>query len=617
MNRNAPLEFRVLGPIEARAGDQEIPLGGVRQRTVLAVLLLRAEHIVPIERLIDDVWGEEPPPSAGHTLEAYVSRLRGTLTPHGVSLERRGAGYRLDLGDASLDSRTFERLLDESAEAAAVGEKTRSDELVREALALWRGAPLADIALTGEAAELARLGELHLQALERRIDGDLAAGRHPELVGELRALVGAHPYREHLVSQLMVALYRSGRQAEALDVYEQTRRALRDDLGLEPSRELQRLSGQIVRQEPQLTLPHVEPLPAKPESPMRRPRVRLGVLLSALAVGALIAGAVAWFDGAGSSPSTAASPRVALVVPRPPTAGREDTYVTPFVDGLLRAEREYDLTTRIFVSDELNPKPADLRRLIRELREEHFDLVLFAGSGLSMQAVLERSSTLPGIRLAFVDYFLDPSLVKDKPNVTAVRFAGGQAAYLAGYLSGLMERRQKTRNPRVSAVGGFEISSVTELTSGFTRGARRVLPGVHSQVDFSKDFVDQSVCERIANDQIDKGSHVVFAAAGTCGLGALSAAGIRGVWGVGADADRSSLGAHVLVSTVTRFDRAVELVVRWYVQGTLPGGKEITLGLDDDAVGITGISPQVPPEVRKKVAELAEELRKSEATSGP
>lgn len=614
MSRIPPLELRVLGPLEAWAGDREIALGGPRQRAVLAALLLRAGNVVSVERLADEVWGEDPPSSAGHTLEAYISKLRGILSPYGVSLERRGSGYRLDPGSAFLDSRAFERLLDQSAAADAAGETERSDGLVREALELWRGEVLADLPVGLDEAEQGRLEELRLQALERRIDADLAKGRQRELVGELRTLGDANPYRERFVAQLMVALYRSGRRADALDVYEQTRRALRDDLGLEPSREIQKLSGQIVRQEPQLTLPPTHGVSTQRATSRRS--IRVAVMLSALVAAALTALVVALISGAGSSPSTSPGPRVALVLPRPPTAGREDTYVTPFVDGLLRAERQYNLITQTFVADELEPTPAVLKALLGELREGRFGLVLIAGSGFAAQHVLKEAATLPDTRIAFVDYFLDPSRVTGKPNVTAVELAGGQGAYLAGYLSALMERRRGAEAPRVSAVGGVRIPSVTELIDGFVRGAKRAAPGVGVAVDFSNDFVDQSICERIANRQIDEGSHVVFAPAGTCGLGALSAAGIRGVWGVGADADRSSLGDHVLVSTLTRFDTAVELVVRWYLDRTLPAGDHVLLGLDDDAVGITGISAEVPPDIRRKVAAVAAKLRAAEATPG-
>jgi len=247
------MEFRLLGPLEARVAGEAVPLGGAKQRAVLAVLLLRADEAVPVERLIDEIWGDSPPPSAAHSLEAYVSRLRQLFNGHGPSLVRRGAGYSLELGDAQLDVRDFMELLDGVSHALEASDDARVSRLAADALALWRGPALADVALASAGrVEAERLEELRLRTLEQRFDARLALGRDEKLVGELQVLVGQNPYRERFVAQLMLALYRSGRHADALDAYEKTRTALDDDLGLQPSAELQQLSGQIVRQEPAL-----------------------------------------------------------------------------------------------------------------------------------------------------------------------------------------------------------------------------------------------------------------------------------------------------------------------------------------------------------------------------
>lgn len=221
--------------------------------------------------------------------------------------------------------------------------------------------------------------------------------------------------------------------------------------------------------------------------------------------------------------------------------------------------------------------------------------------------------SLPTTRFVYVDASLEGTPIEDAPNATALTFADDVAGFLAGYLAGLATGR---RSPIVSVIGGYPIPQVTALVEGFGRGARKARPGVAVRVAYSRTFVDQSVCERIANRQIDRGSTVIFAPAGACGLGALSAAALRGVWGVGADADRSYLGSHILVSTLKRHDRAVELAVMWFVMGTLPAG-DVVLGLDDDAVGITGISPEVSPQERRSVAQLAASLRNAEAMSNP
>jgi DNA-binding SARP family transcriptional activator/basic membrane lipoprotein Med (substrate-binding protein (PBP1-ABC) superfamily) len=601
MSEPGVVRFRILGPVEADGGDSALQLGGGKQLAVLATLLLRADEVVPLERLIDEVWGEDPPPSAAHSVEAYVSRLRQILVPRGVAVERRGGGYRLELGTAVLDSRRFEDLVDQ---AAAAGEAERAAALATEALGLWRGPPLAGVRLhrDGE-AERERLEELRLSAIELRVDAELESGRHQELVAGLRRLVDEHPYRERLVAQLMVALYRSGRQADALATYERTRRLLVDDLGIQPGRQLQRLSGEIVRQDAKLSAP------AAPRRTSRRRGVALALALAAAGAAALSAALVWGTDGRGGA--AAGGTRVALILPRAAVAGREDTFVTPFVDGLRRAASAYDVETDTFVLEPIRPSTRAVKRIVERLRAGRFDLVLVAGlsaSGFGLRRLLDRLSAM---RVVYVDASLRQTPFEWPPNATGLAFADADSGYLAGYLSGLVSARRgplQHRRPMVSVVGGIPTPDVTQLVRSFVRGARDAQPGVATRVDYAWSFGDQAICERLANEQIDRGSTVVFTAASTCGLGALAAAGVRGVWGVGSDADRSYLGSHILASTVKRYDRAVELAVRWFLEGTLPPG-DVVLGLDDDAVGIAGISPEVPEATRRKVARLEASLR--------
>ena len=616
------IRFRILGVLDAEVGDRALELGGGKQRAVLAALLLRAEDVVPDERLVDEIWGDSPPPSAAHSLEVYISRLRQTFAPYGVSLERRGGGFRIGLGEAVLDARVFEELVEEASDAAAAGDDTRAAAVARQALGLWDGPVVAGVPLHLDGrADAERLDEVRARAFEIRIDADLALGRHAELVSELRRLVEAHPHRERLVAQLMVALYRSGRQAEALAAYERTRRVLMDDLGIQPGPELQRLSGQIVRHEPGLAAPApVTTVRAEPAVSTGRRRFT-PVLVVALAAVLAVAVGVAWGmrvgPGAGNTPT---GTRVALVVPRPSKAGREDTYVTPFVDGLLRAAREYSLETTTLVLNESNTDPVALERVARRLRAGGgFDLVLSAGLHPASSALLSEVAGLSDARFVYVDASLRGTRVESSPSATGLRFADEKAGYLAGYLSGLIATRRapaRRERPVVSVVGGDPNPAVTALVRGFARGAREARPGIAVDIAYANSFTEQAVCERIANRQIDRGSSVVFAAAGTCGLGALSAASLRGVWGVGSDADRSYLGSHILVSTVKRIDHAVELAVRWFLQGSLPKG-DVLLGLDDDAVGIVGLSPEVPPDIRRKVATVAASLRAAESAPRP
>ena len=245
------MEFRILGPLEVWDEGGEVSLGGPKPRALLAVLLLHPNEVVPADRLIDELWGEDSPEDAAAALRVNVSRLRKAL-PQDV-LTTRSPGYVIRVEPDALDLHRFERLVDEGRSLLARGLAADASERLRDALSLWRGPALADFAYESFAqAAIARLEEIRLAAVELRIDADLALGRHDELVGELEALVAEHPLRERLRRYLMTALYRSGRQAEALDAYQDARRALVDELGIDPSPALQELERAILRQDPSL-----------------------------------------------------------------------------------------------------------------------------------------------------------------------------------------------------------------------------------------------------------------------------------------------------------------------------------------------------------------------------
>ena len=244
---------------------EPIALGGQKRRALLAVLLLDAGRVVSRDRLIDALWGDEPPDTARNTLQVYVSQLR-KLLPEGV-LETAPAGYRLVVEANSVDLFEFIRLSEEGRTALGAGDPARAADTLRAALALWRGAPLADLSWEPFAqSEIVRLEELRLAALEERIDADLALGRHGQLVAELERLVAEQPMRERFRAQLMLALYRSGRQADALAVYQRARRTFVDELGIEPSDSLRRLERAVLAHDPSLDVPH-----AGPTSPRRAP----------------------------------------------------------------------------------------------------------------------------------------------------------------------------------------------------------------------------------------------------------------------------------------------------------------------------------------------------------
>jgi DNA-binding SARP family transcriptional activator len=251
-----PMEFRILGPLEVLDGGASVKLPGPKQRSLLAMLVLHANEVVSSDRLIDELWPGEPPESGAAALQASVSRLRKSLGGGAGLLETVAPGYVLHVDTQELDLRRFERLVAEAEgeEPAAAAEK------LREALGLWRGSALADFAYEPFAeAAIGRLEELRLLALERRIDADLRSGRDAELVPELESLVAQHPLREGLRQKLMVALYRSGRQAEALESYQSARRALVEGLGIEPGPALQELEKAILRQDPSLELAQALP----------------------------------------------------------------------------------------------------------------------------------------------------------------------------------------------------------------------------------------------------------------------------------------------------------------------------------------------------------------------
>jgi len=243
------VDFRLLGPLEVSDDDRPLALGGVKQRSVLAILLMHANELVTADQLIDQIWGGTPPARAGKTVQVYVSRLRKVLDPG--RLTTHSGGYLLHVEPDELDVARFEQL---AAEASSAAPSTAARKLT-EALALWRGPALADLAYQGFAQpEITRLEEMRLAGLAQRIDADLALGRHAELVGELEALVARYPLQERLRCQLMLALYRSARQAEALEAYRAARRELSEELGLEPSEQLKQLEQAILRQDPSLDL---------------------------------------------------------------------------------------------------------------------------------------------------------------------------------------------------------------------------------------------------------------------------------------------------------------------------------------------------------------------------
>jgi DNA-binding SARP family transcriptional activator/class 3 adenylate cyclase len=258
------VEFGILGPLEVLYDGRPVSLGGARERAVMALLLLSANRVVSAERLAEDLWGGSAPEEAVRSLRVFVSRLRKALREAGGEdvVVTQAPGYMARVDPSALDSARFEVLLARGREQAKRDDHAGASATLSEALALWRGPALADVADAPLArAEAARLEEARLGALEERVEADLASGRHGEVVAELEALTRAHPLRERFWASRMVALYGSGRQAEALRAYQELRRQLTDELGLEPSAALARLEGAILRHEPELDWPPAPPPP--------------------------------------------------------------------------------------------------------------------------------------------------------------------------------------------------------------------------------------------------------------------------------------------------------------------------------------------------------------------
>jgi DNA-binding SARP family transcriptional activator/streptogramin lyase len=280
------MEFRVLGPLEVDDGERRIAIASGKQGALLAYLLVHRDTTVSIDRLVDELWASGPPPTAAKIVRNLVSELRKLLgSGDGVALVTEAGGYRLRVSADQIDAGRFEVLSAQGRRLVERGETRRAAEVLREALGLWRGAAYSGLGREAFAeAESARLEQVRLACLEARIEADLALGRHTELVSELEALVTREPFRERFREQLMLALYRSGRQADALAAYRDARRTFSRELGIEPGRALQELERAILAQDPTLELP---------ERPHVAALRRRGGVLVALGAAALLAAAAA------------------------------------------------------------------------------------------------------------------------------------------------------------------------------------------------------------------------------------------------------------------------------------------------------------------------------------
>jgi DNA-binding SARP family transcriptional activator len=525
------MEFRILGPLEICAeGGRKFDLTG-KQRALLAVLLLHANEAVSTDRLIDALWGAEPPETAAKALQVYVSRVRKLLEPDGEGLlVTRPPGYALHLAGHELDLRRFERLRDDAKQATADEDPATAAAKLREALALWRGPPLANFAFEPFAqGEIARLEALHLAALEERIDADLALGRHAEVVGELEALVAEHPLRERLRAQLMLALYRARRQAEALDAYKAARRALVDELGIELSPELQELERRILRQDPSLDVdappPAQEPTPVPPTAAGRRTAgtfVAREWELAALEAGLedALAGRGRLFllvgeAGIGKSRladefASRAKERGAQVLwGRCWEAGGAPPY-WPWVQSLRSYMRNRDPDS---LRTELGAGAPDLAQLLPELHDLLLDLP--APPSLDPEAARFRlfDSLTTFLRNAAREQtfllVLDDLHAADEPSLLLLRFLAGELADVPIVLVGTYReeeaaedapvsaslselRRLPSRHLRLGGLSQAQVASFIELSTDVTP-PESLVNAVHSETEGNPLFVGEVV----------------------------------------------------------------------------------------------------------------------------
>jgi DNA-binding SARP family transcriptional activator/tetratricopeptide (TPR) repeat protein len=537
------VQFRILGPLEVLERDVARPLGGAKQRAVLAILILHRGELLSGERLVDELWGERPPATAAKTLQGYISRLRKTLGDD--VLHTHGHGYVLKFAAGQLDLDQFERLAGEGRDAACAGDAGTAAERLSSALDLWRGPPLADFTYEPFAqAEIARLEGARLTALEDRIEADMGLARHGQLVAELEALVREHPLRERLRAQLMLALYRSGRQADALDCYRVSRRTLINELGIEPGRALQELEAAILRHDVALDSPAgTSPATLVPAAAEARQRDADGAFSGELLVGRgeqvdqLRSGLDAAFHGHG----------VVFMI-----GGEAGIGKTRLADELARDARYRGARVVWGRCWEAGGAPAywPWVQVLRSLLHgrDNVDLRSFRGAGasslLALIPELRESSPQPasptpeseGARFQLFDavawllresadpqpvlVVLDDLHAADTPSLLLLQFLAGQLEGARLLLVGLyrdddpgddgalspclaaLAREQATRRMRLTGLGVADTAAVIDAITG-RRLADRVARTIHAETEGNPLFVGEIVRLLEAEDRLE------------------------------------------------------------------------------------------------------------------
>lgn len=568
--------------------------------------------------LVEELWEDEPPPSAAHTLEAMVSRLRRVLGPLGVRVHRCGAGYVLDPGGAAVDVRDFQQAEHRARGALADGPDDAAILEARAALGLWRGPVLDDLPLGPRSrGSAARLEEERLRLLELVLDAELARGRHAEALPELQTTVGLHPFRERFVAQLMLALYRCGRHAEALAAYERTRVALDAQLGLQPGPELQRLSARIVRHDATLDVPRTTtkatPAPEPAEVARRRRRLPVAVVVAAVAVATLTVGA----GGSGALPDPVhATGKVALVLPHAPADRPPDLMVRLQDEARMATVRgDVELRLETVVLDDVAPEPGALGRFAEQLRGGAFELVVWFEDGAAAEALAPLVAALPSTSFVYVDGSLHELGLDGVPNASAIRFAQEEVSDLTGYLTGLVAPMGAAPTARVDTVGivaGPPTPDTLRSVRWFRRGLEDARRATEVLVGYAPAGEDRLPCETLANRQIDAGADVVVSLAGRCGLGALAVARVRNVWGIADDeaeqmsaAQRDGLLAYISSDVEVAVGEAIDR----FVYGTLPRGRTEVRGLEENYAVAMWFNEAIPEAAASSTVERCSAIR--------
>ena len=604
---------------------------GRQGRLLFAYLVAEHERLVPRDELADILWGDAPPATWDKALSVLVSKLRGVLAESGLdgtsALTAAFGCYRLDLPEgtwvdflaAGSAAKDAERFLETNELESATAAAALAESVTRSPFLPGDDGPWVE-------TRRRELAEVRGRALSALADASLRTDKAAVAVRWAELVVEAEPFRESGYRRLMQAHVAAGNRGEALRVYERCRRLLAEELGAYPSPEtdsiyrnlLEAPSGRAPAESPDATsLPATAPPPA---SRRKLQALVAGALvtLAVVATGAAIAIVATRGDGT-QALAVLPPPRVALVVPISPPGSHDPS--AQYRDAVDRARTQDGIRTQTFPIDLAKPGLLGLSKRARK-SIGNFDLVLLAGQFVSSRFVREFKRR-PDTRFVVLDP--DPvngslyNAVSNNRNASDLFFIEGPGAYLAGFLSALMaERRTSGKLPlAVSMVGSYPWVN-ENVTSTFKEGARAAVPGIKVFEKESHDVLHPAVCEAIANHQIDRGSRVLYADAGACSVGALSAAETRGVWAVGGDQDPSdpTSGPRILGSTTKSLGQAVDYAIHSYLDHTLPPGGHRDIGIERGAVGFLVTNSAVPDSIGARLERVRQEHMKHWATLG-